>query len=94
MPTSKNGYARDAAFYVRVAGSHPAVVMYSTSHNATGYVEGNNPDMIDGIQDPRPDWAKNGVKSGSPRRGDPEAIGSRAASFITILRATWARSTR
>ena len=36
--------------------------MYSTSHNATGYVEGNNPDMIDGIQDPRPDWAKNGVK--------------------------------
>ncbi len=58
----KNGYARDAAFYVRVAGSHPSVIMYSTSHNATGYVEGNNPDMIDGIQDPRPDWAKNGVK--------------------------------
>jgi hypothetical protein len=58
----KNGYARDAAFYARVAGSHPAVVMYSTSHNATGYVEGNNPDMIDGIEDPRPDWAKRGVK--------------------------------
>jgi hypothetical protein len=57
-----NGYARDAAFYTRVAGSHPAVVMYSTSHNATGYVEGDNPDMIDGIRDPRPDWAKNGVK--------------------------------
>jgi hypothetical protein len=57
-----NGYARDAAFYVTVAGSHPAVVLYSTSHNATGYVEGNNPDMIDGIQDPRPDWAKNSVK--------------------------------
>ncbi len=58
----KNGYARDAEFYVHESGSHPAVVMYSTSHNATGYVEGNNPDMIDGIQNPRPDWAKNGVK--------------------------------
>ena len=24
-----NGYARDAAFYARMAGNHPAVVMYS-----------------------------------------------------------------
>jgi hypothetical protein len=60
---AKNGYTRDAAFYSRVANSHPSVVMYSTSHNATGYVEGNNPDMIDGVQDPRPPWAKNGVQT-------------------------------
>lgn len=60
---AKNGYARDAAFYVGVAGSHPSVVMYSTSHNATGYVEGNNPDLIDGIQDPRPSWGRNGARS-------------------------------
>lgn len=58
-----NGYARDAAFYARAAGSHPSVVMYSTSHNATGYVEGNNPDLIDGIQDPRPSWGRNGARS-------------------------------
>ena len=32
-----NGYARDAAFYVRVAGNHPAVVMYSMNHNALSY---------------------------------------------------------
>ena len=58
----KNGYAPHAEFYVRVAGSHPSVVFYSMSHNATGYDEDMNPDMIDGIQDPRPDWARNGVQ--------------------------------
>ncbi len=52
-----NGYARHAAFYVHVAGSHPSVVCYSTSHNATGYSEDMNPDMIDGIQNPRDPWA-------------------------------------
>ena len=55
-----NGYARHAQFYVRAAGNHPSVIAYSMSHNATGYVEGMNPDMIDGIQDPRPDWAHRG----------------------------------
>jgi hypothetical protein len=48
-----NGYARHAEYYVRVAQNHPAVVAYATSHNATGYEEMHNPDMIDGIQDPR-----------------------------------------
>ena len=49
----KNGYARHAEFYVRVAQNHPSVVFYSTSHNATGYAEDMNPDLIDGIANPR-----------------------------------------
>jgi beta-galactosidase/beta-glucuronidase len=52
-----NGYARHAEFYVRVAQNHPATVAYSTSHNSTGYGEDMNPDMIDGIQAPREQWA-------------------------------------
>jgi len=53
-----NGYARHAAFYVRVAQNHPSIVFYSMSHNATGYSEDMNPDMIDGIRNPRDSWAK------------------------------------
>ncbi len=56
-----NGYARHAAFYVRVAQNHPSVVAYSTSHNATGYGEDMNPDMIDGIQDRRSEWSERNV---------------------------------
>ena len=52
-----NGYARHAEFYVRVAENHPSVVFYSMSHNATGYSEDMNPDMIDGIQNPRDSWS-------------------------------------
>ncbi|MEA3226081.1 MAG: prepilin-type N-terminal cleavage/methylation domain-containing protein, partial [Planctomycetota bacterium] len=52
-----NGYARHAEFYVRVAQNHPSVVFYSMSHNATGYSEDMNPDMIDGVQNPRDTWA-------------------------------------
>ncbi|MHC4228714.1 MAG: glycoside hydrolase family 2 protein, partial [Planctomycetota bacterium] len=52
-----NGYARHAEFYVRVAQNHPSVVFYSMSHNATGYSEDMNPDMIDGVQNPRDAWA-------------------------------------
>ncbi|UCG47821.1 MAG: hypothetical protein JSU94_20380 [Phycisphaerales bacterium] len=52
-----NGYARHAEFYVRAAQNHPSVVMYSMSHNATGYNEDMNPDMIDGIRDARSRWA-------------------------------------
>ena len=52
-----NGYARHAEFYVRVAQNHPSVVMYSMSHNATGYNEDMNPDLIDGMHDPRDTWA-------------------------------------
>jgi len=57
-----NGYARHAAFYVRVAQNHPSVVAYATSHNATGYAEDMNPDMIDGIHDRRSEWAAKNVK--------------------------------
>jgi len=57
-----NGYARHAAFYVRVAQNHPSVVAYATSHNATGYAEDMNPDMIDGVQDRRSEWAVRNVR--------------------------------
>ncbi len=57
-----NGYAGHAAFYVRVAQHHPSVVMYATSHNATGYSEDMNPDLIDGIYDQRSSWAMNNVR--------------------------------
>ena len=57
-----NGYARHAAFYVRVAQNHPSVVAYATSHNATGYSEDMNPDLIDGIHAPRSEWAVRNVR--------------------------------
>ncbi len=57
-----NGYRRHAEFYARVAGNHPSVVFYAMSHNATGYDEDMNPDMIDGIHDPREPWALNNTK--------------------------------
>lgn len=53
-----NGYAKHAEFYVRAAQNHPSVVAYAMSHNATGYVEEANPDMIDGLQDPREEWGR------------------------------------
>jgi len=59
---ANNGYARHAEFYVRAAQNHPSVVMYSMSHNATGYNEDMNPDMIDGIQDARDTWAFRNAK--------------------------------
>jgi len=57
-----NGYARHAAFYTHVAGSHPSVVAYAMSHNATGYNEDMNPGMIDGLGDARDQWARNNAK--------------------------------
>ncbi|MCK4965543.1 hypothetical protein KAS50_00850, partial [bacterium] len=48
-----NGYAHHAEFYTQAAWNHPSVVFYSTSHNATGYADDMNPDMIDGIANPR-----------------------------------------
>jgi beta-galactosidase/beta-glucuronidase len=57
-----NGYARHAAFYVRVAEDHPSVVTYAMSHNATGYDEDMNPDLIDGIHAVRDQWAVNNVQ--------------------------------
>ncbi len=45
------------------AQNHPSVVAYSMSHNATGYDEDMNPDLIDGIKDPRNDsWSSNNAK--------------------------------
>jgi beta-galactosidase len=58
----RNGYAEHAESYVRMAGNHPSVVFYSMSHNATGYNEDMNPDMIDGIHDSRDNWSLNNVK--------------------------------
>ena len=52
-----NGYAAHAAYYAAVAGNHPSVVFYSTSHNATGYAEDMNPDKIDGLYDARESWS-------------------------------------
>ncbi len=57
-----NGYARHARFYADVAGDHPSVVFYAMSHNATGYGEDMNPDMIDGLKEPRDLWALNNAK--------------------------------
>jgi hypothetical protein len=57
-----NGYARDAAFYARAAGNHPSVVFYAMSHNATGYDEDMNPDLIDGVHERRDTWSANNVK--------------------------------
>jgi hypothetical protein len=48
-----NGYGRHAAAYVEMAQHHPCVVAYSMSHNSTGYDEDMNPDLIDGLRDPR-----------------------------------------
>lgn len=57
-----NGYARHAAYYVHQARNHPAVVFYSMSHNATGYNDDMNPDMIDGLSDPRDNWSRNNAR--------------------------------
>ncbi|HJZ57370.1 MAG TPA: glycoside hydrolase family 2 TIM barrel-domain containing protein, partial [Gemmataceae bacterium] len=64
-----NGYARHAGFYVRAAQNHPSVVAYSMSHNATGYGEDMNPDLIDGLKDYHDDnWSRN--NAGLARRAE------------------------
>ena len=57
-----NGYADHAAFYVREAENHPSVVFYSMSHNATGYDQDMDPDLIDGIHAPREQWGARNAK--------------------------------
>lgn len=74
-----NGYAQHAAFFVQVARNHPSVVAYATSHNATGYAEDMNPDMIDGIQAARSQWSQKNVERAERveaiiRRLDPSRI--------------------
>jgi hypothetical protein len=74
-----NGYARHAAFFASVAGNHPSVIAYATSHNATGYNEDMNPDLIDGLSDMRDSWALNNVRKAVRAEGiinqiDPSRI--------------------
>jgi hypothetical protein len=74
-----NGYRKHAEYYVRMAQNHPSVVFYAMSHNATGYDEDMNPDLIDGIHDPRDKWALNNSKLAQQaeaivRRLDPSRI--------------------
>ncbi len=58
-----NGYARHAEFYAQVAGSHPSVVFYAMSHNATGGDDDENPLKIDGLGEPRlTGWAGNNTR--------------------------------
>jgi beta-galactosidase len=59
---ARNGYAQHAAFYVRVARNHPSVVFYSTSHNGAGYSEDMNPDLLDGVHEPRDQWSARGAQ--------------------------------
>ena len=49
---------------MRAAQNHPSVVAYSMSHNATGYDEDMNPDLIDGIKRPThgDSWSNNNAK--------------------------------
>jgi hypothetical protein len=54
---ASNGYARHAEFFVRAAQNHPSVVFYAMSHNATGYGDDMNPDLIDGLYERRSPWA-------------------------------------
>lgn len=58
----KNGYARHAEYYVRTAQHHPAVVMYSMSHNGCGYSGDMDPELIDGLHDARESWSQNNMK--------------------------------
>jgi len=57
-----NGYAHDAAFFVRAAEDHPSVVAYAMSHNALVYNEDRNPDLIDGIYKDPGQRASNNAK--------------------------------
>ena len=59
---ASNGYAAHAAYYVRVAGSHPSVVCYSTSHNACGYAGDMDPNLIDGLYERTDSWSANNAK--------------------------------
>jgi len=74
-----NGYAPHAEFYVRAAQNHPSVVMYSMSHNATGYSDDMNPDRIDGVYETRNEWSRRNARRALAaeqivRRLDPSRI--------------------
>jgi len=59
---TQNDYARLATFLVHEAQNHPSVIFYSMSHNATGYSEDMNPDLMDGLAAPRSRWALNNIE--------------------------------
>ncbi len=81
----ENGYARHAEFYVRAAQNHPAVICYSMSHNATGYDQDMNPDMIDGVQDARDNWAVNNARLAAAGRGHRAGAGPVADRLSSCL---------
>ena len=88
-----NGYARHAAFYVRVAQNHPSVVAYSTSHNATGSGEDMNPHRFGDAEIPRESWSANNTKlafgaEAIIRRLDPGRIVYHHAGDIGSLHAS------
>jgi beta-galactosidase len=58
----KNGYAHHAKFYTKIADNHPSVVFYSMNHNACGYNNDMNPDMIDGLSRPDSPWSANNAR--------------------------------
>ena len=89
-----NGYARHAAFYVGVAGSHPSVVCYAMSHNATGYNEDTNPQMIDGLSDPRGTGGPATTPNSRCAAKPSSSAWTPRESFIITPRATSARCTR
>ena len=70
-----NGYAAPRRVLRRVAAqNHPSVVVYAMSHNATGYGEDMNPDMIDGIARRRAQTVGAEQRQAGPAgRGDRQA---------------------
>ena len=80
-----NGYAHHAEFYVRVAGSHPSVVCYSMSHNATGYNEDTDPVMMDGKSNPRDQWADRNVRLALALRSHRQAPRPRADRISSLV---------
>jgi len=88
-----NGYARHAAFYVRVAQNHPSVVAYATSHNATASGEDMNPDRMGAAEIPRGSWSANNTKlalraEAIIRRLDPSRVVYHHAGDIGSLHAS------
>ncbi len=94
-----NGYAVDAEIHVRQVQNHPSVVMYTTSHNSTGYAQDQDPDRMDGIFNPYPDpndsqkrTDRNGSIAPGPWRSSN--VSTRLGRSINIPPATWARCIR
>ncbi len=48
-PEAQERYRKTTAWLMRLARKHPSVVMWATSHNATGYLAAGDPLLIDGV---------------------------------------------